>query len=51
MVEGFWEQMQRGLVSFTGDLGSGLHFCGLSVRPPTCGLGLNSLNKNDTASE
>ena len=39
MIRGFWQQLQRDSVKFTGDLGSGLHFCGLVVRPPSCGLG------------
>ena len=29
MIRGFWQQLQRDSVRFTGDLGSGLHFCGL----------------------
>lgn len=38
-VEGFRQRLQRGLVGFEGDLGSRLCFCGLGVRPRTCGLG------------
>ena len=38
------QQLQRGSVSFRGDLGSGLRFCGLNARPRTCGLGA-SLNE------
>ena len=33
------QRLQRGSISFGGDLGSGLRFCGLSARPRTCGLG------------
>ena len=43
---GFWQQLQRGSVSLEGDLGSGLHFCVLSARAHTCGLGAG-LNKSD----
>ena len=39
MIRGFCQQLQRDSVRFTGDLGSGLHFCCLGVRPPSCGLG------------
>ena len=35
-----WQQLQSGLVSFRGDLGSGLCIGGLDARPPTCGLGI-----------
>ena len=38
MIRGFWQQLQRDSVKFTGDLGSGLHFCGLGTRPRTCRL-------------
>ena len=43
---GFWQQLQRGSVTFGGDLGSGLCFCGLGTRPHTCdsGAGLLSLS-------
>ena len=39
MIRGFWQQLQRGLVSFGVDLGSGLHFCSLGARSRTCDLG------------
>lgn len=39
MIRGFWQQSQRDSVRFIVDFGSGLHFCGLGVRPPSCGLG------------
>ena len=41
---GFWQQLQRGSISFRGDLGSGLHFYGLGARPCTCGLRQDSTN-------
>ena len=44
ITRGFWQQLQRGSVSPGGDLGSGLHLCGLAASPHTCGLvvGLNT---------
>ena len=37
---GLWARLQRGSVTFRGDLGSGLRFCGL-------GAGLNNNPKED----
>ena len=42
MIRGFWQRLQRGSISFGGDLGSGLCFCGRGTRPRTCGLGYDS---------
>ena len=36
--KGLMATVTKGL-SFGGDLGSGLHFCGIGARPHTCGLG------------
>ena len=44
IFRGFWQQLQRGSVSFRGDLASGLHFCGLGLRPHTCDLGQNLMS-------
>ena len=46
MLGAWGQQLQRGSVSLEGDLGSGLHFCVLSARAHTCGLG-TGLNKSD----
>ena len=43
MIEGFWQWLQRGSISFRGVLGSGPHFRGLATRPFTCGLGQDSV--------
>ena len=32
IIRGLWARLQRGSVSFGGDLGSGLCFCGLGAR-------------------
>ena len=36
--KGLMATVTKGL-SFGGDLGSGLHFCGIGARPHTCGRG------------
>ena len=42
-IGGFWQQLESGPVSFRGDLGSGLCFCGPGARPHTWGLGQDSV--------
>ena len=44
IIKDFWQQLQRGSVSFKGDLGSGLRFQGPGTRPHTCGLGAGLSN-------
>ena len=39
MIRGFWQRLQRGLNSFGGVLGSGLHFCGLGTGTRTLAWG------------
>ena len=48
---GFWQQLQKGVVSLGGDLGSGLLMYGLGTRPCTCGPGaeLNSSCNNSSS--
>ena len=43
---GLWECLQRGSVSFAGDLGSRFRFCGRGARLFTHGLGQDSTQKN-----
>ena len=40
MIRGFWQWLQRGSISFGGDFGSGLCFCGRGTWPRTCGLNM-----------
>ena len=44
--QGLLTRLQRGSVSFGGDLGSGLCFCGLGARPHSCGLGQDSTSSS-----
>ena len=37
-IRGLFATVTMGPVNSRGDLGSGLHFCGLGTRPRTCGL-------------
>ena len=39
MIRGLLARLQRGSVSFRGDLDSGLHFCDLGAKPHTYGFG------------
>ena len=38
-IRGLLPRLHRGSVSFGGDLDSGICFCGLGAKPPTCDLG------------
>jgi len=42
-IRGLFATVTMGPVNSRGDLGSGLHFCGLGARPRTCDLGMELL--------
>ena len=42
MIRGSWQMLQRGSISFVGEVDSGLCFCDLGTSPCTHGLGKDS---------